>query len=525
MDLDRLKERGSGTFPRSTSAPSIATLAEHHGSSPSWPDRTASPTLRADDREYPTTSVGRVLTGFLDDEDADAAPPDLTLLRSLLRGYAVALKGRGRTGRRGRRPSAVGPKDHPVDGHLWSDDGRLRPGWRTPEGSDQARSLRDRHRRDSGRHPEPPAGVPKGRGGPDRPRVIEADEMAVAQRDMTLATAVGFRRRHRPVSRVPRRPRPAGVRDRHASLGCASALGLATLTVGTSSILTIVFVPMLIGLGDHSIHFLTRFEEERAAGRPLADALGRTFAGTGIGIVAATGTTALAFAMLMLTGFKGLVELGLISASGVLLTAGRPSPCCPRCWSSRRAAASRFRPAVRRTRVDRSLTRWHRHSAVILAVSGVLGGLGGCRGRRRAVRPQSRQPPGAEQRRSRLGRAGRRAHVAVRPVRRGGGRLARGSRPHAAALQARPSVAAVDSVLSVLPGVPSEKRALIRGSVRSSRHCPMRRRARARRSRGAPVRTRADPLQDGRRGAGGPGRPRTPFVATGGKSAPSSTRS
>jgi hypothetical protein len=217
-----------------------------------------------------------------------------------------------------------------------------------------------------------------------------------------------------------------------------------------------------------------------------------------MGIVASTGTTALAFAMLMLTGFKGLVELGLISASGVLLTAGATLTVLPallvlearwrRPGSSRRSVAPAWTDP---------LTRWHRHSAVILAVSGVLGGLavvgvGGVRFDLNLVNLQGRNSDGlawAERVAEHTSRSVLFAEVVV-------GSLEEAARTRAA-LRARPSVAAVDSVLSVLPQ-DRVKRALIRGSVHSWRAARCGAGARAV-DPGAPVGTRADPLQDGRR--------------------------
>ncbi|HEX2481622.1 MAG TPA: MMPL family transporter, partial [Methylomirabilota bacterium] len=315
MDLDRLKEKGLWYLSREDLGTLHRTLAEHQERLAEMAGSHSLDDLFARiNREITTTLVGRVFTGFLDDEDADAAPPDLTLLLSLLRELTQWLEG----SRTYRSPWATalggGPEGPPRDGHLWSDDGRLllvlADPRKDPTELNRFAPAIDAMRADirdlQQTYPRVEVGL-TGRA------VIEADEMAVAQRDMTLATAVGLVG----VAALLVAFLRGLVRPAFATatllLGCAWALGVATLTVGHLNILTIVFVPMLIGLGDHSIHFLTRFEEERAAGRPLADALGRTFAGTGMGIVAATGTTALAFAMLMLTGFKGLVELGLIS--------------------------------------------------------------------------------------------------------------------------------------------------------------------------------------------------------------------
>jgi uncharacterized protein len=88
---------------------------------------------------------------------------------------------------------------------------------------------------------------------------------------------------------------------------------------------------MLIGLGIDStgIHFLTHYEAERAAGKDVRQALDRTFAGTGAGIITATLTTATAFLALTLSDFLGLRELGLITGSGLILILLATFTCLP----------------------------------------------------------------------------------------------------------------------------------------------------------------------------------------------------
>jgi hypothetical protein len=95
--------------------------------------------------------------------------------------------------------------------------------------------------------------------------------------------------------------------------GLCWSLGFTTLTIGHLNIFTIIFGPMLIGLGiDYGLHFIGRYEEERARSKNARDALERTFTGAGGGMTTAALTTAAAFYTLLFTGFKGLSELGFI---------------------------------------------------------------------------------------------------------------------------------------------------------------------------------------------------------------------
>ena len=77
---------------------------------------------------------------------------------------------------------------------------------------------------------------------------------------------------------------------------------------------------MLIGLGiDYGIHFIAATRRsELVAGTPAS--LGTDVDGTQVrGIMTAALTMAAAFYTLLLTGFKGLSELGFITGSGLLL--------------------------------------------------------------------------------------------------------------------------------------------------------------------------------------------------------------
>jgi hopanoid biosynthesis associated RND transporter like protein HpnN len=376
----------------------------------------------------------------------------LTLVLSLLRELNRWLDG----SRTYESPWAAalggGGQRSPSDGFLWSDDQRLLfiladPRRDTTEFNRFATAvdgirgdIRDLQR-----------GYPGIEVGLTGRAVIEADEMGVAQRDMALATVVAA----------------LGVAALFIAffrgIGVCWSLGVTTLAIGHLNILTIVFMPMLIGLGDHSIHFIARFEEERAAGWRLLEALERALAGTGIGIMAATGTTALAFAMLLLTGFKGLMELGTISASGIVLTAVATLTVLPALLvlGERWRAPAPGRREVRRPRTT-SLDWLSRYPRATLATSGLLValsfmGLGGIGFDFGLLQLQTNQTEA-------MVWAQRVAEHTKRSVL--FDELVVGSLEEAttkvAALQALPSVAEVDSIVSVLPASPEQKRDLIR---------------------------------------------------------------
>src|SRR5262249_37784940 len=92
------------------------------------------------------------------------------------------------------------------------------------------------------------------------------------------------------------------------------------LCIGHLNSVSVIFAPLLCGLGvDYGIHWMARFEEEeQGAGQPHR-AIDRVTARSGPGIVLAGLSGALSFLPLVLTGFKGMVELGLITGMGILL--------------------------------------------------------------------------------------------------------------------------------------------------------------------------------------------------------------
>src|SRR4029453_4009461 len=414
-------------------------------------------------REITSALVGRVFTGFLDDDEEDRPPADLSLVLAPLRQLNRGLGG-AQTYESPWAAALGGAAPHPArDGFFWSDDQKLLFILANPR----------RDRTDFNRFAAAVEGTPADIRNLQRAHpgmevgltgraVIEADEMSVAQRDMTLATIVGVlgvAARFGVFFRALGRPALATLT---VIIGVCWSLGLTTLAVGHLNILTVVFMPMLIGLGDHSIHFITRFEEERAAGWLLPQALERTLAGTGMGIVGATGTTALAFAMLLPPGFKALMELGVISASGILLTAGATLTVLPALL----VVGERWRTLGSQPRNTPGWTTtldWlSRYPRTVVATSGLLVGLavlglGGIRFDFSLVQLQTSQSEAvvwAPRVAAHTKRAVLFDEVVV-------GSLDEAI-ANAAALQALPSVAEVDSIVSVLPGSPAEKRDRIR---------------------------------------------------------------
>ena len=150
--------------------------------------------------------------------------------------------------------------------------------------------------------------------------VLDYDEMTQSQKDTTLASIVslvlcalifiyGYNETGRPVKATI-----------CLVVGLAYTLAFAALTIGHLNILTITFVPMLIGLGiDYGVHLITRYEEELRHGKTEEAALTKAMVFTGQGIFTGALTTAGAFLAMAFTNFKGIQEMGIICGGGLLV--------------------------------------------------------------------------------------------------------------------------------------------------------------------------------------------------------------
>jgi hopanoid biosynthesis associated RND transporter like protein HpnN len=150
--------------------------------------------------------------------------------------------------------------------------------------------------------------------------VLDYDEMTQSQKDTTLASVVamvlcaiifiyGYHETGRPVKATI-----------CLVVGLGYTLAFTTATVGHLNILTITFVPMLIGLAiDYAVHLITRYEEELHHGKTEQEAITKAMVFTGQGIFTGALTTAGAFLAMYFTHFQGIKEMGIICGGGLLV--------------------------------------------------------------------------------------------------------------------------------------------------------------------------------------------------------------
>ena len=150
--------------------------------------------------------------------------------------------------------------------------------------------------------------------------VLVYDEMQQSQKDTTVASIVslivcalifiyGYNETGRPLKATL-----------CLVVGLAYTMAFATAAVGHLNILTITFVPILIGLAiDFGVHLVTRYEEELHHGKSEAEAMTKALVFTGQGIFTGAFTTAGAFLAMGFTDFKGIKEMGIICGGGLLV--------------------------------------------------------------------------------------------------------------------------------------------------------------------------------------------------------------
>lgn len=162
-------------------------------------------------------------------------------------------------------------------------------------------------------HPDVPIGLT---GKP----VLQADEMAVSEADMTRASVVALSLiavLFMAVFRGVRRPLLAVVAFAFAF---GWTYGLATLLVGRLNLLSMVFMLVLVGVGlDYGVHVVARWQAARRRGAAREEACREVMRTAAVGNLTGAVTSAGVFLLALLTGFQGLRELGLIAGAGLLM--------------------------------------------------------------------------------------------------------------------------------------------------------------------------------------------------------------
>ncbi|MCE2884130.1 MAG: MMPL family transporter [Planctomycetaceae bacterium] len=151
--------------------------------------------------------------------------------------------------------------------------------------------------------------------------VLQHDEMATANRDMAVASAISLAIitvLFIAVFRGVRRPLLAVLAF---AIATGWTYGAATLLVGHLNLLSTVFMLVLVGAGlDYGVHVVSRYGEFRKT-HDAREATALAIRHVGPGTLAGAAGSAAVFLGAIFTDFGGLRELGVIAGAGLILCA------------------------------------------------------------------------------------------------------------------------------------------------------------------------------------------------------------
>jgi predicted RND superfamily exporter protein len=269
--------------------------------------------------EITRSMIGHVFTDFLDEGQAEDKLPDLSFLNATLQQLQQRLDG---------FRNYVSPlksffpgelADLSQEGYLFTENDKYLlflitedDGYAT-SGRNLA-LLREIVGQVKTRFPHVKAGV-------TGPVALEEDEMNGAMKDIALATWLSLMGQMLLLILFLRSLKRPLLECVVLVTGLCLTFGVATLVVGHLNLLSMVFAPLMLGLTiDYGIHWFCRLEEEqRNKKRCSLETLGFTLRRAAPGIIYAALAAAFSFLPLVFTGFKGLAEMGLILALGMLV--------------------------------------------------------------------------------------------------------------------------------------------------------------------------------------------------------------
>ncbi|MFA9478346.1 MMPL family transporter [Phycisphaerales bacterium AB-hyl4] len=166
-------------------------------------------------------------------------------------------------------------------------------------------------------------------------------------------------------------------------IGIAWSFGFLTLAVGHLQVISVIFAVILLGLGvAFGIHLITGFELHRHrhpdSEEGFRATMRETFESVGPGIVTGAFTTAAAFSTTLLTDFRGVAEMGLIAAGGILLcllAMVSVFPALLRLYKRKHKHFVRLESRTFHVFEERWVSPFTRRPKLTLAIAGVITGL------------------------------------------------------------------------------------------------------------------------------------------------------
>ena len=278
-------------------------------------------------REMTSKMLGHFFTDFLEEDTnpGDKSKPlDLTYLINILDGMEKWLKGK----RVFTSPwnSFFGSTEWggELDSYFWTGKKKFLLAFVTPQklGSgftdkeNSLKRLREIIRETLVSFPDVHVGV-------TGQEALNTDQMSVGLRDMSIASVISLVCLTILLIIFWKSARKPLLEITELLIALSWTFGLTTLFIGHLNILSMIFAPLLLGLGiDYGIHWLARYEEgvRNEERKTTRETVILTMSNIGPAILVAGFTAAMSFLPLALTNFKGLQELGIISAMGMVMT-------------------------------------------------------------------------------------------------------------------------------------------------------------------------------------------------------------
>lgn len=280
--------------------------------------------LKLINKQMASRMVGEFFTGFIEEESSEkeSDPFDLSFLIDTLEGMSGYLQGREEFKSPWTSLLKGSSWDPDLEGYFWEANKRYLIAFVIPTRSkgevvitrDSLEQLRKHMQEIRVSFPDVKAGV-------TGQEALNNDEITAVMDDMSVATwisalgvfflLVTFRWSFR---------RPI-LQMISLGIGLIWSFGFVTVFIGHLNMISAVFAPLLCGFADSGIHWFSRLEEEerRGSGSSMASVIQTVNERSGPGIILAGLGTAVSFLPFVMTGFRGLMELGLITGMGIML--------------------------------------------------------------------------------------------------------------------------------------------------------------------------------------------------------------
>lgn len=205
---------------------------------------------------------------------------------------------------------------------------------------------------------------------------MDSEELVTVSRDAVLTTGLSFALVCVLLIWGLRAPGPVFAVLVALACGLVWTAAFATLAVGSLNLISVSFAVLFIGMGvDFGIQFAMRYLEE--SDRSVAQPVALNHAATGVGgaLTLASVGAAISFLSFVPTDYRGLAELGVISAFSMLVALLANLTILPALLSLMPVPAKRQRAFHLPSNGKTSYVFRHRHSILFISIAAIVASL------------------------------------------------------------------------------------------------------------------------------------------------------